>query len=49
MKKDYPLIQILTIEQLLAGSEAKMPPSSITFKEAERVTSESTAQEALFE
>lgn len=34
--KDFPKIQILTIDDLLKGTEAKMPPASITFKQAER-------------
>jgi site-specific DNA-methyltransferase (adenine-specific) len=34
--KDYPKIQILTIDELLKGQEAKLPPASITFKQAER-------------
>ncbi len=32
----YPKIQILTIEDLLAGVEAKIPTSATTFKQAER-------------
>ncbi len=35
--KDYPKIQILTIEQLLAGATVDMPPAYGTFKQAERV------------
>jgi site-specific DNA-methyltransferase (adenine-specific) len=36
--KDYPRLQILTIEQLLAGKEIEMPPSAYgTFKQAEKV------------
>lgn len=35
--QDYPKIQILTIEELLHGSEVRMPPQYGTFKEAERV------------
>ena len=35
--QDYPKIQILTIEELLHGAEAKMPPQYGTFKEAQRV------------
>ena len=33
--KDYPRLQILTIEELLGGTEMKMPPTSITFKKAQ--------------
>ncbi len=32
----YPAIQILTIEELLDGKTVNMPPSSITFAQAER-------------
>jgi site-specific DNA-methyltransferase (adenine-specific) len=36
--KDYPRIQILTIEDLLNGKEISMPPSAFgTFKQAEKV------------
>lgn len=35
--RDYPRLQILTIEELLAGAEVKMPPASITFKQAKPV------------
>ncbi len=35
--KDYPKLQILTIEDLLKGAEVKMPPASVTFKQAEKV------------
>ena len=36
INKDFPRLQILTIEELLSGAEVKMPPSSITFKQAEK-------------
>ena len=35
--KDFPRIQILTIEELLHGAEVKMPPQFGTFKQAQRV------------
>jgi len=35
--KDYPRIQILTIEELLHNAEVKMPPQFGTFKQAQRV------------
>lgn len=35
-QRDYPRIQILTIEELLAGAEIKMPTERGTFKEAPR-------------
>jgi site-specific DNA-methyltransferase (adenine-specific) len=34
--KDYPRIQILTIEELLHSAEVKMPPQFGTFKQAQR-------------
>jgi site-specific DNA-methyltransferase (adenine-specific) len=34
--RDYPKLQILTVQQLLSGGEVKMPPSAMTFKQAER-------------
>ncbi len=34
---DYPRIQILTIEQLLGGEQVKMPFTSVTFKQAQKV------------
>ncbi|HMJ08525.1 MAG TPA: DNA methyltransferase [Pyrinomonadaceae bacterium] len=38
--KDYPKIQILTVEELLTGKQVDMPPSGITFKQAEKVQSD---------
>ena len=35
--KDYPRIQILTIDELLHTAEVKMPPQVGTFKQAQRV------------
>ena len=41
----FPRIQILTIEDLLAGRTLQMPPSlERTFKQAERVETDSTEQ-----
>lgn len=37
MVRKYPKIQILTIADLLKGSEVKMPPDYGTFKQAQRV------------
>jgi site-specific DNA-methyltransferase (adenine-specific) len=45
--QDYPKLQILTIAELLNGAEVKMPPTSVTFKQAERVKS-SANQQSLF-
>ncbi len=47
--KYYPKMQILTIAELLNGGEVKMPPASITFKEAEKAESqEYKKQQELF-
>jgi len=43
--KDYPRIQILTIDELLHNAELKMPPQFGTFKQARRVQ-QSDAQQA---
>jgi hypothetical protein len=45
--RDYPRIQILSIEQLLAGAEVKLPqtPSNAAaFKEAEKAVEEGLRQ-----
>jgi len=34
--KDYPRIQVLTIEELLHNAEVRMPPQFGTFKQAQR-------------
>ena len=38
-QQDFPRLQIITIEQLLAGAQIKMPPrsASTTFRKAEKV------------
>jgi len=40
----FPRIQILTIEDLLAGKTVQMPHSNITFKPATRVETETKDQ-----
>ena len=35
-QRDYPRLQILTIEDLLRGAEVKMPPASMAFRQAPR-------------
>ncbi len=45
--KDYPRIQILTIKELLSGKQVDMPPSGITFKQAEKISSDNADQGAL--
>jgi hypothetical protein len=47
-QKDYPRIQILTVEDLLAGMGIDMPPSAYgTFKQAEKVKKLEGKQENL--
>jgi site-specific DNA-methyltransferase (adenine-specific) len=48
-RQDYPKLQILTIEQLLTGTRPQLPPSQMTFKQAERVKESGPAQGKLFE
>lgn len=45
--KDYPRIQILTVEDLLAGKTVDLPPNLQTFKQAGKVTTESKDQGSL--
>lgn len=40
----FPTIQILTIEELLRGVAPQMPPTSMTFKQAQRVKEEGPQQ-----
>lgn len=50
--KDFPRLQILTIEELLAGAEVRMPPpmqrGDVTFKKAKDERTDSTEQKKLF-
>jgi len=49
-RKDYPKLQIYSIEQLLAGSEIKMPPATTTFKVAKKsLTDYGEEQQDLFD
>lgn len=45
----YPKIQLLTIEELLNGAEIKMPPTGMTFKQAQRVKDDKPQQRGLFD
>ena len=45
--KDYPRLQILTLEELFGGKEVQIPMNLTTFKQAERILKE-TDQGALF-
>jgi site-specific DNA-methyltransferase (adenine-specific) len=46
---DHPVIQILTIEELLKGKKLNMPPQHGTFKQARRVLKEGPQQKRLFD
>ncbi len=47
-QKDYPRLQILTIEELLAGKAIDMPPSAYgNFKQAEKIKKEDATQGTL--
>lgn len=46
--KDYPRIQILTIEQLLHSGEIQMPPQHGTFKQAQKVV-QAAGQQSSFD
>jgi len=47
VKRDFPRIQILSIEELLNGAEPKLPIVRGTFKQAERVKDSDTRQSKL--
>ena len=42
--RDYPKLQILSIEDLMTGAEIKMPPTENTFKKAQKVHSAKKVQ-----
>lgn len=46
--RDYPRLQILTINDLLDGSEVQMPPAFGTFKAAQTITPDGPQQPGLF-
>lgn len=45
--KDYPRLQILTVEEILAGKGVDLPPNMQTFKQAERMIDENKDQGSL--
>ena len=45
--KTYPRIQILTVEDLLAGKLVDLPPNLQTYKQAEKVVAENDDQAML--
>jgi hypothetical protein len=46
---DYPVVQILTVADLLNGAEVKMPPTSVAFKQAQREDSNGGAVQGKLE
>ncbi|HMM80325.1 MAG TPA: restriction endonuclease [Pyrinomonadaceae bacterium] len=46
--KDYPRIQILTVEDILAGRGVSMPSDSVTFKKAAKEAFSHRAQQTMF-
>ena len=45
-ERQYPRLQIWTIEELLAGAEPKIPPMRATFQRAQRLRSASTHRQS---
>lgn len=45
--KDFPKIQILTIEELLGGKQIQMPTESVAFKQAEKILKDDIGQQGL--
>jgi len=45
--KDFPKIQILTVENLMSGASAQLPPANITFKKAEKNLTEGGKQKII--
>ncbi|HQZ83199.1 MAG TPA: hypothetical protein PLR83_08265 [Pyrinomonadaceae bacterium] len=45
--KDYPKIQILTVQEILNGKQPNLPPNLTTFKQAVRVGTENKEQGTL--
>ena len=42
--RDYPRLQILTVEDLLPGKTVDLPPNPQTFKQAKKVIAENKVQ-----
>lgn len=47
--KDYPRLQILTVEQILNGEQVNLPPNIDTFKQARKLLPEGDKQNPLFD
>ncbi len=45
--RDYPRLQIITVEEILAGKQVDMPPTGITFKQAGKLSGTARDQGAL--
>jgi site-specific DNA-methyltransferase (adenine-specific) len=45
--RDYPKLQIITVEDILAGKTVSLPPNLQTFKRADRIANESRDQQGL--
>ena len=43
--QDYPRLQILTVSDLLAGERVQMPPTGVTFKQAQKVEQKPEAEQ----
>ena len=43
--QDYPRLQILTVSDLLAGERVQMPPTGVTFKQAQKVEPKPEAEQ----
>ncbi len=42
--KDYPRLQILAVEEILAGKQVDLPPNIDTFKRAQKTDTQSSDQ-----
>lgn len=47
--KDYPKLQLLTVEGILAGKQVELPPNIDTFKRAQKIITKMSDQAPLFE
>lgn len=47
--KDYPRLQILTVEEILHGAQVNLPPNIDTFKQSRRILPEGDKQNPLFD
>jgi len=45
--RDYPRLQIVTVEDLLNGKSIEMPQTSMTFKQAEKMSTKNDDQSTL--